>query len=74
MDIDTHAELETKAGLPPEAGLMQADMLRAFEAYKETSGSTAPTSSRASTPRSTHISGTSTLRSTRRSAGSTNSR
>jgi predicted phage gp36 major capsid-like protein len=34
MDIDT--ELETKAGIPHDAVVTHADMMRAFEAFKET--------------------------------------
>ncbi len=34
MDIDT--ELETKAGIPPEAVVTHGEMMRAFEAFKET--------------------------------------
>jgi HK97 family phage major capsid protein len=36
MDIDTHAELETKSGIPLDAVVTHADMMRAFEAFKET--------------------------------------
>jgi HK97 family phage major capsid protein len=36
MDIDTRNELETKAGIPPEAVVTHAEMTRAFEAFKET--------------------------------------
>lgn len=35
MDIDTHDHLETKAGLPPEAIVTHAEMMRAFEAFRE---------------------------------------
>jgi HK97 family phage major capsid protein len=35
MDIDTPNELETKAGIPPEAVVTHGEMLRAFEAFKE---------------------------------------
>ena len=35
MDIDTN-ELETKAGIPHDAVVTHADMMRAFEAFKET--------------------------------------
>ena len=35
MDIDTHDELETKAGIPPEAVVTHGEMMRAFEAFKE---------------------------------------
>jgi len=35
MDTDTHT-LETKAGVPLDAAVTHADMLRAFEAFKET--------------------------------------
>jgi len=35
MDIDTHTELETKAGIPLDAVVTHADMMRAFEAFKE---------------------------------------
>ena len=36
MDIDTHDDLETKAGIPPEAVVTHGEMMRAFEAFKET--------------------------------------
>lgn len=36
MDIETHNELETKAGIPSDALVTHAEMMRAFEAYKET--------------------------------------
>jgi predicted phage gp36 major capsid-like protein len=36
MDIDIHAELETKSGIPLDAVVTHADMMRAFEAFKET--------------------------------------
>jgi HK97 family phage major capsid protein len=36
MDIDTHNELETKAGIPLDAVVTHAEMMRAFEAFKET--------------------------------------
>jgi HK97 family phage major capsid protein len=36
MDIDTHNELETKAGIPLDAMVTHAEMMRAFEAFKET--------------------------------------
>jgi HK97 family phage major capsid protein len=36
MDIDTHTDLETKAGIPHDAVVTHADMMRAFEAFKET--------------------------------------
>ncbi|MFN3659571.1 MAG: phage major capsid protein [Pseudolabrys sp.] len=35
MDIDTHGELETKAGLPHDAVVTHADMMRAFDAFKQ---------------------------------------
>jgi HK97 family phage major capsid protein len=35
MDIDTHAGLETKAGLPHDAVVTHGEMMRAFEAFKE---------------------------------------
>ena len=35
MDIDTHNELETKAGIPLDAVVTHADMMRAFEAFKD---------------------------------------
>ena len=35
MDIDTQTELETKAGLPQEAVVTHAEMMRAFEEFKE---------------------------------------
>ncbi len=34
MDMDI--ELETKAGIPPDAVVTHGDMMRAFEAFKET--------------------------------------
>ncbi len=36
MDIDTHNELETKAGIPLDAVVTHGEMMRAFEAFKET--------------------------------------
>ena len=36
MDLDTHTDLETKAGLPPDAIVTHGDLMRAFEAFKET--------------------------------------
>ncbi len=36
MDIDTSNELETKAGIPLDAVVTHAEMMRAFEAFKET--------------------------------------
>ncbi|MBI3705575.1 MAG: phage major capsid protein, partial [Rhizobiales bacterium] len=36
MDIDTHNELETKAGIPLDAVVTHSEMMRAFEAFKET--------------------------------------
>jgi HK97 family phage major capsid protein len=36
MDIDTQADFETKAGIPHDAVVTHADMMRAFEAFKET--------------------------------------
>jgi len=36
MDIDTHTDLETKAGIPHDAVVTHAEMMRAFEAFKET--------------------------------------
>lgn len=36
MDIDTHTELETKSGIPFDAVVTHAEMMRAFEAFKET--------------------------------------
>ena len=36
MDIDTHNQLETKSGIPLDAMVTHADMMRAFEAFKET--------------------------------------
>ena len=73
MDIDTHTELETKAGIPLDAVVTHGEMMRAFEAFKEANDERLDTSapatscwrksSRASTPRST-----------RRRAGSTRSR
>jgi HK97 family phage major capsid protein len=35
MDIDTHTELETKSGIPLDAVVTHAEMMRAFEAFKE---------------------------------------
>ena len=35
MDIDIHDDLETKAGMPPEAVVTHSEMMRAFEAFKE---------------------------------------
>ena len=35
MEIDTQTELETKAGIPLDAVVTHADMMRAFEAFKE---------------------------------------
>jgi HK97 family phage major capsid protein len=35
MDIDTHDQLETKAGLPPDSLVTQGEMMRAFEQFKE---------------------------------------
>jgi HK97 family phage major capsid protein len=35
MDIDTHDHLETKAGLLPDALVTHADLMRAFEAFKD---------------------------------------
>jgi HK97 family phage major capsid protein len=35
MDIDTQTDLETKAGLPQEAVVTHAEMMRAFEEFKE---------------------------------------
>ncbi len=34
MDIDTHNELETKAGIPADAVVTHAEMMRAFETFK----------------------------------------
>ncbi len=36
MDIDTHNDLETKSGIPLDAVVTHAEMMRAFEAFKET--------------------------------------
>src|SRR5262245_19520406 len=36
MDIETNTELETKAGIPPDAVVTHAEMMRAFEEFKET--------------------------------------
>jgi hypothetical protein len=36
MDIEPHNELETKAGIPLDAVVTHAEMMRAFEAFKET--------------------------------------
>jgi hypothetical protein len=35
MDIDTHKELETKAGIPLDAVVTHSEMMRAFEGFKE---------------------------------------
>ncbi len=35
MDIDTHNELETKAGIPQDAVVTHGEMMCAFEAFKE---------------------------------------
>ena len=35
MDIDTDTNLETKAGIPPEAVVTHGEMMRAFEDFKE---------------------------------------
>jgi HK97 family phage major capsid protein len=35
MDIDTHIDFETKAGLPHDAVVTHGEMMRAFEAFKE---------------------------------------
>ena len=35
MDIDTHNELETKAGIPLDAVVTHGEMMRAFEAFKD---------------------------------------
>ena len=36
MDIDTHDELETKAGIPSDAVVTHAELMRAFEEFKQT--------------------------------------
>ena len=36
MDSETHNELETKSGIPLDAMVTHAEMMRAFEAFKET--------------------------------------
>ena len=36
MDIDTSTELETKAGIPLDAVVTHGELMRAFEAFKET--------------------------------------
>ena len=36
MDIDSHTELETKAGIPHDAVVTHGELMRAFEAFKET--------------------------------------
>jgi predicted phage gp36 major capsid-like protein len=36
MDIDTDTDLETKAGIPLDAVVTHGEMMRAFEAFKET--------------------------------------
>jgi len=35
MDIDTHTDFETKAGLPHDAVVTHAEMMRAFDAFKD---------------------------------------
>lgn len=35
MDLDTHDHLETKAGLPPDAVVTHAEMMRAFAAFRK---------------------------------------
>lgn len=35
MEIDTHTDLETKAGIPLNAVVAQDELMRAFEALKE---------------------------------------
>ena len=35
MDIDTENELETKAGIPSDAAVTHAALMRAFEEFKE---------------------------------------
>ena len=40
MDIETHDELETKVGIPPEAVVAHGEMMRAFEALKEANDET----------------------------------
>ena len=35
MDIDTHTDLETKAGIPLDAMVTHGEMMRAFEAFKD---------------------------------------
>jgi predicted phage gp36 major capsid-like protein len=35
MDIDTHNDLETKAGIPLDAVVTHGEMMRAFEAFKD---------------------------------------
>jgi predicted phage gp36 major capsid-like protein len=35
MDIETNTALETKAGIPPDAVVTHAEMMRAFEEFKE---------------------------------------
>src|SRR5262245_30910357 len=35
MDIETNTGLETKAGIPPDAVVTHAEMMRAFEEFKE---------------------------------------
>jgi hypothetical protein len=36
MDIDTDTNLETKAGIPLDAVVTHGELMRAFEAFKET--------------------------------------
>ena len=36
MDIDTDTGLETKAGIPQDAVVTHASMMRAFEEFKQT--------------------------------------
>ena len=35
MDLDTHDHLETKAGFPPDAAVTHAEMMRAFDAFRD---------------------------------------
>ena len=35
MDIDTHNDLETKAGIPLDAVVTHGELMRAFEAFKQ---------------------------------------
>ena len=36
MDMETNGQLETKAGIPHDAVVTHGELMRAFEAFKET--------------------------------------